>query len=116
MTSKDTQIFNEKIATDTAEAAAIASEDEHNTSTMQAFKQHLWGLVFGHRNVYSDRYEHYDGILISNLIAYPLLKKHFGTYYPGLDQCVLLAHTRLGHIIMRAQAEIRYDYEGSGYN
>jgi hypothetical protein len=91
MTSKDTQSFNEKVATDTGEAASIASEDEHNTSTMQAFKQYLWGLVFGHRNVYSDRYEHYDGILISNLIAYPLLKKYFSTYYPGLDQYVVAA-------------------------
>lgn len=96
MASTDERVFNEKIASDTAAAAAIATDDEHSMSVREALRRYPWACFWAIAMSLTIVMEGYDGILIANLVAYPSFKKQYGSYYPNLGQYYVSASWQVG--------------------
>lgn len=86
---------NEKFA-DTATAAAIATDDEHNMTVREAFRRYPMACFWAISMSLTIVMEGYDTILISGLIAYPSFKKQYGIYYPDLDEWLIPASWQVG--------------------
>lgn len=70
-------------------SAAIATEDEHSITVLEAFKRHPTAVFWAISMSLTIVMEGYDTILITSLMAFPSFVEKYGVYYPELDQKVL---------------------------
>lgn len=77
-------------------AAAVATDDEHSLSVIEALKRYPGAVFWAIAMELTIVMEGYDTILIGNLFAYPSFAAKYGIYYPDLDQHVISGPWQVG--------------------